>query len=275
MAIGADIQVLTLPRLVDLWKLDASAEELGGDVLYWHNYDFNGFVVRGGQVYTRFPIEVEGFERTTGGNLPRPRLRVSNIGSAISSILRVSGDLVGARVTRIRTFSKYLDGEVDEDSTEVLQTEVWVINQKLAETASMVEFELAAICDVEGVMLPREQVSASGCRHIYRGGDGCPYAGDPVSRKDGTPFVGPLNDAGEWALGAYDPDDFVYELRNGVRHYYVQIAAGTETAPLTDTDVWAADVCPKSTSGCKLRFGATGVLPRGAYPGASRVPRVR
>lgn len=272
---AADIRLLTFPALVDLWVLDASSEELGGDVLYFHNYDCATNPSFDGQEYTRWPIEVEGFERSTGGSLPRPRLRVANIGSAITAILRVSGDLVGAVVRRIRTFSKYLDGASDEDPTAILQTEEWVINQKLAETASYVEFELAAICDVEGVMLPREQVSATGCRHVYRGGDGCPYAGPPVSRKDGTTFSGTLTDRGVWAAGTYAPGDYVYVTVHGIRHYYVQIAVGSSAAPLTDDTVWARDQCPKTTEeGCKPRFGATGVLPRGAFPGANRVPRV-
>ncbi|MBS0661366.1 MAG: phage minor tail protein L [Verrucomicrobia bacterium] len=272
---AADLRVLTLPAIVDLWVLDASAEELGGDVLYFHNYDTESNPSFDGQEYSRWPIGVQGFERTTGGALPRPRLTVANIGAAITSILRVSGDLVGARLRRIRTFAKYLDGAPDADPTAILQTEEWVVNQKLAESETAVEFELAAICDVEGVMLPREQVSASGCRHVYRGGDGCPYAGAPVSRRDGTAFSGTLTSRGEWAAGTYAPGDYVYQLVNGIRRYYVQIAASSSAAPLTDATVWARDMCPKTTAGCKQRFGATGVLPRGAFPGAARVPRVR
>ena len=66
-------------------------------------------IVWKGDKYSAFPIKAEGFEWSGKGAIPRPTLTVANITSLLSSILGEYSDLVGSKLTRKRTFAKYLD----------------------------------------------------------------------------------------------------------------------------------------------------------------------
>jgi hypothetical protein len=56
------------------------------------------------------PIEVEGFEYSGQGTLPRPKLRISNImGTITALILTLPEGLEGAKLTRIRTLARFID----------------------------------------------------------------------------------------------------------------------------------------------------------------------
>ena len=87
------------------------------DVYRFHsgsNMNANGQIVWQGKSYLRFPILVSGFA-FQNGQLPRPKLVVSNALGTISAILlsvnqaTVGNDLTGATVKRIRTLAKFLD----------------------------------------------------------------------------------------------------------------------------------------------------------------------
>ncbi len=94
----------------------------------------------GGKVYEPFPVQVEGFEITSKGSLPRPTLTISNLnpslantftianggsalpGGTISAMMlevnkiTVGNDLIGSTLVRIRTLRKFLDS-ANFDST--------------------------------------------------------------------------------------------------------------------------------------------------------------
>jgi len=80
-------------------------------IFRWHSgYNENlQEIVWKGDIYSAFPIEAEGFEWSGKGAIPRPTLTVANITSLLSAILGDYQDLVGSKVTRKRTFAKYLD----------------------------------------------------------------------------------------------------------------------------------------------------------------------
>jgi phage-related protein len=138
------------------------------------------------------PIESEGYEYN-GRQLPRPTLRVSNIAGTITTLLlTLPQGLEGAKVTRIRTLERYIDavnfdggdillensssnlivqedGEaIDQeegnnphgtpDASAIFPSEVYFISRKVAENRALVEFELAASFDLDGVRIPKRQV---------------------------------------------------------------------------------------------------------------------
>lgn len=187
MSIESDIQKLEPGAVVDLFEIDMTT--LGGGVLYFHpgrNALLSNIVWKG-QTYVAFPIQADGFEASGNGKMPRPRVRVANITGLISSALRDFDDMIGCKVTRRRTFAKYLDavnfpGGVypSADPSQEFPPEVWFVDRKSSETKMMVEFELAASWDVQGVLLPRRQAIANTCAWLYRGPD-CGYAGGPVA----------------------------------------------------------------------------------------------
>ena len=122
------------------------------------------------------PIQATGFAYQRG-QLPRPKLSVSNALGTITAILlnvnkvTAGNDLSAATVTRIRTLARYLDAvnfPPDEDGVQVnplgtpdptaeFPREIYKIDRKSAENRNLVEFELAAVFDLIGVRAPQRQ----------------------------------------------------------------------------------------------------------------------
>ena len=137
------------------------------------NLNANGQIVWAGNAYFRFPIQASGFAFHKG-QLPRPKITISNATGVISSILltvnkaTTGNDLTGATVTRIRTLAKFIDAvnfadgtNPTADNTAEFPQEVYSIDRKSAETREVVEFELAAPTDLAGVRIPKRQATRS------------------------------------------------------------------------------------------------------------------
>jgi lambda family phage minor tail protein L len=177
--------------IIDLFELDYS-NLTGGEVLYFHA-GVNGLgsdVVWQGRVYSRYPIDVEGFERSSSGTLPRPKIKVANILGSISSLAYTYQDLVGTKLTRRRTFLKYLDAvnfiggyNLTADPNVGFTDEIWTVDRKSAENMIFVEFELAAAFDVAGVLLPRRHCIQNTCTWAYRSAE-CGFTGGAVATKN-------------------------------------------------------------------------------------------
>ena len=180
IAPGAVIELFVL----ELNQLQHSTD----DVFRFHagvNLNNSGSVQWAGNEYIPFPIEAEGFEYSGNGQLPRPRIRISNVLSTISAILLTLPDgLEGAKVTRVRTLARYLDaanfpGGVSPyapDPTAEFPREIYYVDRKTAENRDLVEYELAAAFDLAGVRLPKRQCLASLCPWVYRSPE-CGYTG--------------------------------------------------------------------------------------------------
>jgi len=139
------------------------------------NLNANGEIVWAGKSYLRFPVTAEGFAFQRG-QLPRPKLIVSNTTGLMSSILEavnlvtVGNDLTGATVTRIRTMARFLDavnfpGNSNPlgtpDPTAEFKREIYTVDRKATENREIVEFELAAVFDIAGVRAPKRQCTRS------------------------------------------------------------------------------------------------------------------
>ena len=145
-----------------------------------------------GVEYNPWPIKAEGFARTSEQQ-PTPKLTVGNIDGSISLLCLSFDDLVGAVLTRRRTFGKYLDGQPGADPTAEFPPEVWFVERKALETREAVEFELSSALDFNGVKLPRRQIIANQCSFDYRG-PGCAYVGIPVATVLDEPTSDPALD---------------------------------------------------------------------------------
>lgn len=106
MTVEGDIQKLEGEALVELFQLDAT--DIGGDIALFHRYLQQGSIWWDGDEYHPMPIEAEGFSKTSD-QPPTPRLTVANLNGGISELCRLYDDLLGAKITRLRTFAKYLD----------------------------------------------------------------------------------------------------------------------------------------------------------------------
>ena len=178
----SDIQGVAPSAIIELFTLELK-EKLhypennpnGLDTVYrFHagtSLNANGEIQWNNQTYQRIPVTAEGFAYQKG-QLPRPKLIVSNIQGTISAILLLinattrGNDLMGATVTRIRTLAKFLDAENFPNDTNPFGTpdpdaefprEIYTIDRKASENRDVVEFELAAAFDLVGVRAPKRQ----------------------------------------------------------------------------------------------------------------------
>lgn len=215
---------------IELFTLDAAAQGVGVLRFTAMTRDTQTVVRYQGHDYQPMPIEADGFAWSGNGPLPRPKLRVSNIGGVIGAAL-LGTDLLGATLTRLVTFHRYLDDEPTADPNAHLQPDIWRVERKTRQDPILVEWELAASLEQEGRRLPGRQMLAEMCGRRYR----------------------------IWRDGAFD--------YSRAQCPYTGTAYFTETGQATSAE---NDRCGKRLSDCRLRFGAAGVLPTWAFPGLGR-----
>jgi lambda family phage minor tail protein L len=237
----SELQKINPSSIIELFELELTQAVHGSDFTYRFHAGINDVgsgiqnLIWNGNTYSKFPIEVEGFEyNAESGTLPRPRIRVANLLGSITAILldvnttTAGNDLTGAKLTRIRTLVRYIDNANfsggtnpfgTPDTTAKLPDEIFYVARKISEGRDMVEFELAAAFDLAGVRAPKRQCSGNLCPWIYRGSE-CGYSGSNF----------------------FDVND-------------------------NKVSTSAADICGKRLSSCSVRFGETAELPFGGFPG--------
>jgi lambda family phage minor tail protein L len=173
----SDLQSINPSAIIELFTLQLDNTLHGETTVYrFHagsNLNANGKIVWAGNEYLRFPVQATGFAFQKG-QLPRPKITVSNATGLISAILlsvnetTTGNDLTGATVTRIRTLAKFIDAVNFADGTNAtadpnaeFPQEVYSIDRKSTETREVVEFELAAPTDLAGVRIPKRQCTRS------------------------------------------------------------------------------------------------------------------
>ena len=179
--IFSSLQDINPSAIIELFTLQLKTALHGSNTLYrFHagsNLNANGKIVWDGNEYLRFPVQATGFAFQKG-QLPRPKLIVSNGGNQGSSLANLSisaillsvnettagNDLTGAVVTRIRTLAKFIDAvnfanntNSTADPNAEFPKEIYSIDRKATETREVVEFELAAPTDLAGVRIPGRQ----------------------------------------------------------------------------------------------------------------------
>lgn len=228
MTINQEIQKLDPSAELTFWILDSSS--IGGGIVRFQGFSEVPIFFQGVE-YPPYPIEGEGFNRTSDQQ-PRPKIRVGNVSGFITQLCLVYEDMVGAKLTRKRTFKKFIDsinfppGEhLTEDPAQEYPLDIWYIERKVSENAQIVEFELASPLDFQNVKLPRRQIQANQCpAHVVYRGAYCGYVGPPVADIYNNPTTNP-----------------------------------------------ALDRCSKSLTGCKMRQWPDGVLNFGGVPAAGLV----
>lgn len=211
--INSDIQKLVPGNIVTLFEVDCTG--IGGSIERYHNHN-DGPITWQGKVYEPWAIKGENFERTGDGQQPFPSLKVSNIAAGpdgeqitgvVTALCLALDDLLGAKVTRKRTFVKYLDavnfeeGNPSANPNEHFPDELWTISRKSAETPEMVEFELSSPLQFDNIKLPSRQVIPNLCGWLlisgpeggYRGAY-CGYTGNERYDLDGNRVFDPSKD---------------------------------------------------------------------------------
>ena len=185
-SVYADLSAISPSAIIELFELHYDSTLHGSsDVLRWHagaNDAITGNITWNGNDYARLPVKAEGFEYKNSGSLPRPTLSVANLNSAITALLigvnaiTPGNDLIGAKVKRIRTLKKFLDGESGADPYATFPVEEWFVDRKASESRDVVTFELASKFDLSNKQLPNRQVVANICQWQYRSSE-CSYTG--------------------------------------------------------------------------------------------------
>lgn len=208
--LASEIQKLAPSAVIELFELDATS--LGGEVYCFHSgtNGLNQEIVWNGVTYGRYPIEATGFEFSGNAQVPRPKIRVSNILSAITTLLLEFDDLIGAKFTRRRTLAKYLDavnfsGSVNPsaDPTAEFPVDIYFVDRKSNEDRNTVEFELAAGIDLIGIQLPRRQVIQNICVWKYRGPE-CSYTGAPIWDQNDSVISSPASSQAQALIAAFN-----------------------------------------------------------------------
>jgi phage-related protein len=209
--ITSELQKPAPGAVIELFELELNTAQHDTNNIYrFHagtNLSNDGEVVWNGNNYLRFPVEADGFEYSGNGQLPRPRIRISNILSTITAeLLTLPDGLEGAKFTRIRTLGRYLDAanfpatdtlltedgfdllyedgssiyleaiNPTEDPTAEFPREIYYIDRKVIENRDVVEFEMCAAFDLAGVRAPKRQCIANVCQWVYKSAE-CGYTG--------------------------------------------------------------------------------------------------
>ena len=215
----SELQGINPSAIIELFVLELNVAQHGVSSTYrFHagvNELNNGDIVWDGDTYSRLPIEADGFEYSGSGQIPRPKLRVANLLGTITTLLAsLPNGLSGAKVTRLRTMARYLDAANftggtnpygTPDPTALLPTEIYFVDQKTAETRDVIEFELAAVFDLQGVRAPKRQTIRNVCQWKYRNYNSdtssfeydqvdCPYTGNIYFKADDTITTDPALD---------------------------------------------------------------------------------
>lgn len=187
-----------------------------------------------GNSYQPRPVNVSGIEVTADGQIPRPKIEMSNVLGFGSQLCRDYNDLVGATVTRWMTYARFLDDGITPDENAYGPVQQFTIDQKVNHDNLVIEWEMASVLDQQGMVLPARQVIRDGCQLSYRvwngsafiySSGGCPYTGGNYFEQNGDATVDPV-----------------------------------------------LDQCSQNSAGCKLRF-PTGPIPFGGFPSAGRIRR--
>lgn len=185
-----ELQSLNPSQIVELYELSQFNPADLSQTIYFTNERIP--VTWQGITYQPVPVESSGWEYKGSGTLPRPTMRVSNIGSIVSHITRPYNDLIGAKLVRRRTLAKYLDDQPTASDAE-FQPEVYYVQRKVGENNVAIEFELNSVFDLEGMKIPRRRMLSNICLWRYRGPE-CGYTGGPVADIWDNPTTDPNND---------------------------------------------------------------------------------
>ena len=131
-------------------------------------------------LYQRVAVQIEGFQDTSTGTIPRPTLTFSNLGGitkdgtvmtmsdflAIVNLTTPGNDLLDAKVTRLMPLASALDNDnfvgdnpFGTPSTDRLQDRIYFIDRKSVENRQVVQFELVSVLDMQNKKIPARIVT--------------------------------------------------------------------------------------------------------------------
>jgi lambda family phage minor tail protein L len=170
--LDAELMKLAPSAMIELFVLDTTniLPAGQGSVEYFHagTNELRTPIVFQENNYQPWPVTADGFAFNGDGSTAQPTFTISNINGVVSSTLRVTQDLVGAQITRKRTFARFLDGMPNANPTQEYPLDIYYISRKASEEQDAVMFELTTSFDLTGVSLPSRQVLQNSCGWVYK-----------------------------------------------------------------------------------------------------------
>jgi lambda family phage minor tail protein L len=194
------MQELQPGAMVDLFVFDGTL--IGADIAFFHGYTQIGPITWKGQAYTPIPLEAAGFD-IDSAQPSLPTIKIANVNGAMSALCIAFQDMLGATVTRHRTFARFLDaanfGGVNPtaDPNSEFNPDIWTVSRKIAEDNEAIEWELSNPLNIQGQVLPNRQIIANTCAWRILGGyrgPNCGYTGPAVADILDNPTTDPAKD---------------------------------------------------------------------------------
>jgi len=316
-AVSEELQKLAPSAVIELFQLQLvsglhydPASPPATTTYYFHagTNELSGDLVWAGTTYSRFPVQAEGFEYSGTGQLPTPSFTAANLNGLLSlalidvNVYTPGNDLIKAKVTRIRTLSRYLDASnftggsnPTADPQAEFPREVYYISRKTAETRDTISWDLASIFDMQGVRGPKRQAIHM-CQWKYKSAE-CSYSPKPTFLTGTCGVVGSqiyiTVDFSSWVgvLSVGDPVNIQFSGFPSYSGAYIiedfsgstiKVAAPnssingscslTTWIDTNDQPVYSAssDQCGKRLTSCEARFGTNKTLPFGGFPGVGQ-----
>lgn len=197
-----DIYYSNPTELIELFKLDLTQNNGGEELIVYFCNSVNpdgSAISYQGQSYIPIPCQASGYETTSAGPASNPTISIKNVNSVFSPYLVQYDDCIGAFITRFKTFRRYLDGESEEGSSNLLSFDVHRISSLKQHNNVSIVFELSTSIDLQQVTLPLLKVT-NVCNFIYRKyvngsfvAGTCPYSGSATFDRYGN-VTTPAND---------------------------------------------------------------------------------
>lgn len=121
----------------------------------------------GGQLYDHIPCELTDVERNATGEMMAPKFSVPNAKKFASALVNQYKDMVGAEVTRIKTFEQFLDGKPGADPEAIQHFDIFVVEQKVALNKTYGQWELRVLADTGDRHVPGRTAMKDVCPFDY------------------------------------------------------------------------------------------------------------
>ena len=182
----SDLFLLKNLQIIDLFEIKINDFE--GYLRFHGSKNFNKDLIFKDAVYLYIPSEISNLEYSSDGKQSRPTLSISNVNNFISLFIKDRNDLLGCRFFRKKILAKDLDDINFDPSGEgkdknnlgissfrsFVSTDSFVIQKKSLEQKDKVDFILASVLDVDGLVVPYRKIFNDSCQWQYRG-CGCNY----------------------------------------------------------------------------------------------------
>ena len=126
-----------------------------------------------GNLYQPMRVFLDGVDVSSDNASGRPTLTIANVTNILKDLLNDYNfsfeSLIGKRLTRIKTFEKYLDSGSESLNPFEFPRASFYVDRISSKNSIGVSFELTSPYDVEGVKLPKRITVGKYCSWMYQG----------------------------------------------------------------------------------------------------------